>query len=903
MSRTLVSIQAFNRGLVSPLALARTDIERTRLSAETMTNWVPRTQGAMSLRPGLGYLGASKSNLAATWIDFVAATDDTALLEITNLIMRVWISDALLTRASVSTAIANGTFATSASWTDMSTGGGVPSYGASGVTLNATNRGGVAGHYQQVTVGVSDQNVEHALRIIVARGPVTLKVGSAQGTSNYISATLKTGTHSLAFTPTGASFYLQFESDTQVNRIVTSVAVEASGTVEITAPWATADLSKMRWSQSADVVFVACSGYQQYRIERRGTGRSWSVVKYTSDSGPYQGKTSQARLKVAKTYGNTTLTADRAFFTSNHVGALFRLFHSGAKGTFLLAREGTFTDPFLVSGITKTAAVGDSDRIWNYVVTGTWVGTITMQRSIVDKDFGYVSAPQSTGSTDPDFTGNVTPTLDDFEDNVDYYYRLGFKNGDYTSGAASIAVNYNGDGGYGVCRVVGFTSSTVVDVEVLSDFRDTTYSDDWVEGSWSASAGWPTAGAFFNGRLWWAGGASLYGSVSDDFENFDPLTEGDSGPINRTIGEGPVDTINFILPLPRMILGTAGGEISVRSTSFDEPITATNISQKQFSSQGSATVPAIRIDNRGIFVQRSGQRVFELSYQVEQNDHASVDLTQLIPDLAEGTSITWIAVQRQPDTRVHFVFADGTAAILSYQPADQLLCWSKFETTGTVEKVVVLPGSQEDAVYYHVNRTINGSTVRYLEKWAKATECVGGTTNKQADAFGLYSGAATTHPTGFSHLEGATVVVWADGIYVGTKTVSGGTFTLATAASSVVAGLSYSATYKSTKLAYASAAGSALTQRKRVNYLGLVLADTHYQGLEFGGDFTNMDSLPLVKDETTIAADTVHSEWDMEATNGPDAWSTDSRLCLRATAPKPCTVLAAVISVETSDKV
>jgi len=47
--------------------------------------------------------------------------------------------------------------------------------------------------------------------------------------------------------------------------------------------------------------------------------------------------------------------------------------------------------------------------------------------------------------------------------------------------------------------------------------------------------------------------------------------------------------------------------------------------------------------------------------------------------------------------------------------------------------------STEDQVYYVVNRTINGATVRYLEKWAKETDCRGGTLNKQADAFIIFT--------------------------------------------------------------------------------------------------------------------------------------------------------------------
>ena len=93
---------AFNRGVLSPLALARVDVERTRLSAETQINWTPKTQGAMRLRPGSKYLGSSKSDAEAAWIEFVAATSDTALLELTDGVMRVWVDDTLISRASVS---------------------------------------------------------------------------------------------------------------------------------------------------------------------------------------------------------------------------------------------------------------------------------------------------------------------------------------------------------------------------------------------------------------------------------------------------------------------------------------------------------------------------------------------------------------------------------------------------------------------------------------------------------------------------------------------------------------------------------------------------------------------------------------------------------------------------------
>jgi hypothetical protein len=71
MARQNIPLIAFNRGIISNLALARADIKRVALSAEVMTNWIPRTLGPMTLRPGLGYIGATKSNLASRSILFV----------------------------------------------------------------------------------------------------------------------------------------------------------------------------------------------------------------------------------------------------------------------------------------------------------------------------------------------------------------------------------------------------------------------------------------------------------------------------------------------------------------------------------------------------------------------------------------------------------------------------------------------------------------------------------------------------------------------------------------------------------------------------------------------------------------------------------------------------------------
>ena len=114
--------------------------------------------------------------------------------------------------------------------------------------------------------------------------------------------------------------------------------------------------------------------------------------------------------------------------------------------------------------------------------------------------------------------------------------------------------------------------------------------------------------------MWWAGINGVWGSVSDAYDSFDETLTGDAGPINRTIGSGPVDTINWILSLQRLVLGAQGAEWLAKSSSLDEPLTPTNFNLKTASTQGSGAVDPIKIDQGGVFVNRSGTRVYELAF-------------------------------------------------------------------------------------------------------------------------------------------------------------------------------------------------------------------------------------------------------------------------------------------------
>jgi hypothetical protein len=1111
---------SFNRGVIAKTTLARTDLDRTRLSAEKMTNWLPKTQGPMIMRPGTKYVGNSLNDTGAAWIEFVASTTQTALLELTKNKMRVWLPSDTgntafetprqsggfvpLARPPVDTTVS----LTDTGWENNSTGGigsvgvvdAIPSmvgYTTAGVTisassdndditgfppgvggfawmaaddntqsfwmdtgsggsrlpswvnvdfgsgntktilsyslqtpnykdflanmpntwrllganydtgtyatdtgkwaledsqssqsawsiaekrtftlsdtgtadawrhwrvyvtalngepelilgdiqlfetsaasqvtqtagkifLNATARGSVAKAQKKVIV--SDTGTEHSLAVDIERGPVTLRVGSEQGDDDLISETnLGTGYHNLAFTP-ASDFHITLQSNELVYRIARSLAIGDSGTVEVTTPWDATNLDNIRYDQSADVVYADCSGVQPHKIERRGTGRSWSVVQYEPTTGPYRSiNTTATRLRVVVRYGNTTMYADRPFFKATQIGSLIKMTNEGQSGAWTLGADGAVTDVITVTGISDTGTpTGTNERRLSFAVSGTYSGGIVVERSFDGPEFGFkeVTGKYVTTGLASD-TGTFSTGIDDRDDNITVHYRARMKT--YTSGAADVVAEYNSNSIDGTARIIGFVDSQEVEVEVLENFSDTGFSDTWAEGAWSDRRGFPSAVALHEGRLAHAGGANIWMSVSDDYENFDVTTEGEAAPIIRTLGSGPVDSVQYIVSLLRLIVGTDGSEITVKSSSFDETLTPTNSAASAFSTQGAAKLRAVKMDSQALFVQRSGEHLYLVGFaERQQHDYETSEMTILVPEIL-SPGVVSIAIQRQPDTRIHCALSDGTVAILTFEPQEEVLAWSKWVTdTGTdsaVERVMVLPGQKEDRVFYHIRRTINGTTRRFLEQWAREDESRGDTGLSWLADCAVSStdtGAAAVISDFAEHLGGQTINAWANDTGQGnsygkdlTPDDTGGTQQLLTldtggdltltdsGVKHVVGGLPYQADYRSTKLAYGAQGPTAMSMMKRVAKLALILDRTHNNALFVGSDTGYLDPMPRVVDEgATVDADKIFESFDKIAFPFSGELDEDSRLHIRGKSPRPATIMAALPYVTTNE--
>lgn len=989
MARLNAPLLAFNRGEVSKIALARVDLAKLQLAAQCQLNWEPKVVGSMGLRPGMEFIGSVFNNpTICRVLPFVFAKTDTALLELTHDVMRVWINDTLLTRPAVSTTVSDGHFNGGGTWgATGTTSGASATIGAGVATLTCAPRGGLAQIGQTIAVALADRGVEHALKVTITKGPVTLRLGASTGLDDLIAqTTLGTGFHSLSFIPTTATIVLQIESRDARKKTLTGVIIEPQGSLQLETPWALADLPNVRAEQSGDVVYVACYGRQQRKIERRGArpgARGWSVVKYESDNGPFQTAPSIAGITLTSSVydGNGTLLASRPVFTADHLDALFQLFTPGQENQITLGAGSVFSEPIRVSGV-------NTDRRFAWIVSGTFTGTLTLQRSLDGPEVGFVNIASVTApaSTDQDDSNSAaTPGIASLN-NVVAWYRVGFATeADYSSGSAlvkfgahSTGFNAASAGGrFGICRVTAVSNNRLVDIEVLAPFSSLRATSSWLEGEWSGFQGFPTAVAFQEGRLTWTGRDKMWFGQSDDFTGYavqdvNGNTLGDAGAIIETFGQGPVDTVSWILPLSRPLFGREMSISAARSSSFDEPLTAINFSVKDCSTQGAARLPAVKIDKRGVFVQQSGRRVYELVYEAQAQDYTASDLTRLNIDIGKQGFVD-IAIARQPDTSVYLVRGDGQCAVLLYDPGDEVTAWWRIQTIGIILNVCVLPSASgiEDDVYFVVRRVVNGVGVTFLEKLARRDNCIGGTVNQLFDAHEVYQGPATTQIS-MPWLPNTLVGIWADGAYLGATVSDGaGLATLPGAASgtSIVAGLlgnvrtlqsdtptdtfpglgglddfpcevfadqqpsgrmihlgtltssfgvltlpggmlsssivvmhGYIAPFMSAKLAYAAQGGSALSQTKKVDHVGLTLFDAHPLGIQTGQRFDHLDALPAYEDGAPVPADTIWNEYDEPVVEAPGEWDTDARLCLLGQAPYPCKVGAAIVAVATDEK-
>jgi len=465
--------------------------------------------------------------------------------------------------------------------------------------------------------------------------------------------------------------------------------------------------------------------------------------------------------------------------------------------------------------------------------------------------------------------------------------------------------------GYG--KITARTSTTVVTIEILKDMGSTSSSTDWSLGAFSDTTGHPSCVTFFEQRLVFAATLSqpqtLFFSKSGDYENMDENRGGtiaDDDAIIYTIASNQVNAIRFMTATRTLIVGTAGGEFTVSGGTVDTAITPTNILIKKQSNHGSANLDAIAAGNATLFLQRAKRKVRELAYNFDVDGYIAPDMTILAEHITEG-GITQMAYQQEPNQIVWMVRADGQLIGFTYQREQQVTAWHRqvfggsFDSGSAIcESVAVIPtDNSEYQVWVIIKRTIDSSTVRYIEYLNNFDfDETDNTSFNFLDSQLSYSGSATTTISGLDHLEGETVSVLANGATHPNKTVSSGAITLDRSSTNVKVGLGYTSLLQTMRLDAGSQNGTSQAKTKRIFDITLRLYET--VGVEVGPDLNNMERIPFRSSANPMdqAIPVYTGDKEVEFRGN---YETDGFIYVRQNQPLPLTVLSLYPNLVTND--
>jgi hypothetical protein len=413
----------------------------------------------------------------------------------------------------------------------------------------------------------------------------------------------------------------------------------------------------------------------------------------------------------------------------------------------------------------------------------------------------------------------------------------------------------------------------------------------------SAAGDYPGAVSYFEQRRVFAGTTNkpqnLWMTKSGTESNLNySLPTRDDDSISFRVAARQVNTILHVVPLATLVLLTSNAEWRVTSVNTDA-ITPSSVSVKPQSYIGSSNVQPVVVNNTILYCAARGGHMREMAYNWQAQGYVTGDLSLRAPHLFDGLTVVDMAYCKAPYPILWAVSSNGKLLGLTYVPEQQIGAWHQHDTGNgdLFQSVCAVTEGQEDVVYAAVQRTVLGASRVYIERFA--TRQFGATANAVCvDAALTYSGAPATTISGLAHLEGRTVSILADGAVHPQRVVAGGQVVLDNPASIVTVGLPIVADLQTLPMAV-EMMGMGQGRPKNVDRVWLRLVRS--SGVKAGPDFDSLREIKQRRNEpmgTPPAPITDEVQLDLTPT-----WQTAGQVCVRQTAPLPCTIVSMTTEV------
>jgi hypothetical protein len=191
----------------------------------------------------------------------------------------------------------------------------------------------------------------------------------------------------------------------------------------------------------------------------------------------------------------------------------------------------------------------------------------------------------------------------------------------------------------------------------------------------------------------------------------------DSDRISIRVAARELNTINHIVPLTQLLLMTSSAEWRVSPINSDA-LTPTTISVRPQSYIGANDVQPEIVNNTVVYCAARGGHVRELGYSWQSSGFITGDLSIRAAHLFDDLTLVDMCYSKSPQPILWFVSSNGNLLSLTYMPEQQIGAWAQHDTLGLYESCTAVAEGNEDRVYVVVKRTINGNSVRYIERMA-----------------------------------------------------------------------------------------------------------------------------------------------------------------------------------------
>lgn len=466
-----------------------------------------------------------------------------------------------------------------------------------------------------------------------------------------------------------------------------------------------------------------------------------------------------------------------------------------------------------------------------------------------------------------------------------------------TGGIATISwVAVTGATGYKVYKLQGgaygyigqTTGVSIVDDNISPDMSITPPMYDTV---FNTTGEYPGAVSYFEQRRCFGGSTNkpqnIWMTKSGTESNMSyslPIRDDDR--ISFRVAAREANTIRHIVPLTQLLLMTSSAEWRVTSVNSDA-ITPSTISVRPQSYVGASNVQPVIINNTLIYGSARGGHVRELAYNWQASGFITGDLSLRAPHLFDTYDLVDMAYGKAPYPIVWFVSTSGKLLGLTYVPEQQIGAWHQHDTDGTFESCAVVAEGSEDVLYVVVRRTIDGNSVRYVER-LHSRQFVDPEDAFFVDCGLTYDSTPADVISGLDHLEGETVSILADGAVHPQRTVTGGSITLDQEASVIQIGLPIVADIQT--LPIAAQIDNAFGQGRYKNVNKVWLRVYRSSGIFVGPDLDNLTEAKQRTTEVYGAPPELKSE-EISVSILP-SWGDSGQIYVRQADPLPLTIVS-----------